>query len=167
LSNLNYKEQMMKPIYKTILIAALVIGAVGIGTIGIAYAQGDGPFPRETLADLLGLDCEDLRDQLQSGATIQDLADEAGVDLEEFRTEMEANRQEQLRARIEEALAEGEISQDQADWLLEGLEKGYLPGPFFRPGDRGLMRDGSRPGIDGEGASGLRGGRFAPDQQER
>ncbi|RLD02390.1 MAG: hypothetical protein DRI46_00105 [Chloroflexi bacterium] len=157
----------MKPIYKTILIGALVIGALGIGAIGIAYAQGDVPFPRETLANLLGLDREELHDQLQSGKTIQMLADDAGVDLEEFRTEMEANRQEEMRARIEEALADGKISQDQSDWLLEGLEKGYLFGPFFRPGGRDLMQDGRKSGANGERLSGLRGGNFIPDQQQR
>ena len=151
----------MKPILKTILIATLVIGAVGIGAIGIAYAQGDVPHPREALADLLGLDREGLRDQLQSGSTIQELADEAGVDLEEFRAQMEANRQEEMRTRIEEALADETISQDQADWLLEGLEKGYLSGPFFKAGGR----DGSRPGLDGDRFPGMRGGKSSPDQQ--
>lgn len=155
----------MKPILKTILIAVLVIGAVGIGAIGIAYAQGDIPHPREALAELLGLDREDLRDQLQSGTTIQELADKAGVDLEEFRTEMEASRQVEMRARIEEALADETISQDQADWLLEGLEKGYLSGPFFRSGGRDLMQDGHRPGFDGDRFPGMRSGKFTPDQQ--
>lgn len=152
----------MKPIFKTILIAALVVGAVGIGAIGIASAQGDGPHPREALAELLGLDLEELRDQLRSGTTIQDLADQAGVDLGAFHDEMAANRQEDLRARIEEALANQEITQDQADWLLEGLEKGYLDGPFFRQGRRG----GIRGGMDGEGFPGLRDGISCPYQQQ-
>lgn len=150
----------MKPIYKTILIAALVLGGVGLSAIGIAYAGGDGPHPREALADLLGLELEELRDLLQSGKTIQELADEAGVDLEEFREEMKANRQEDMQARIEEALSEGEISQDQADWLLEGLEKGYLNGPFFRSGGRG----GKQAGFDQEGIPGIRDWKSCPDQ---
>jgi len=149
----------MKPIYKTILIAALVIGALGISVIGIAYAQGDGP--REGLAELLGLDREELRELLRSGSTIEELADEAGVDLEAFREEMAANRQEDMQTRIEDALAEGEISQAQADWLLEGLEKGYLDGPFLKMGGR----SGTRPGFDGEGMPGLRGTKPCPDQQ--
>ena len=142
----------MKQITKTILIAALVIGAVGISAIGIAYAQSDAPHPRGALAELLGLEFEELRDLIHSGTTIQELAGEAGVDLEAFREEMSANRQEDLQARIEEALADGEISQDQADWLLEGLVKGYLDGPFFKAGGRG----GNRQGFDGEGFPGMR-----------
>lgn len=151
----------MKPIYKTILIASLVLLGVGLSAIGIAYAGEDGPHPREALADLLGLELEELRDLLQSGKTIQELADEAGVDLEEYCEEMKANRQEDMQARIEEALAEGEISQDQADWLLEGLEKGYLTRPFFGSGGRG----GNGKGFDQEGFPGMRGGKPCPDQQ--
>lgn len=149
----------MKPIYKTILIAALVIVAVGISAIGIAYAHGDGP--GEGLAELLGLDREELRNLLGSGTSIEELADEAGVDLEAYREEMKANRQEEIQARIEEALAEGEISQDQADWLLEGLEKGYLTSPFFKFGGRGR-----HPGFDGEGLPGMGGMKSSQEQQE-
>lgn len=149
----------MKPIYKTILIAALVIGAVGISAIGIAYASEDGP--REGLAELLGLDREELRELLRSGSSLEELAEEADVDLDAYREEMTANRQEDMQTRIEEALAEGEISQDQADWLLEGLEKGYLDGPFFKMGGRG----GGRPGLDGDGMPGLRGVKSPSDQQ--
>lgn len=149
----------MKTIYKTILIGALVIAAMGISAIGIAYAQGDGP--GQGLAELLGLDRDELRELLRSGSTIEELAEEAGVDLEAYREEMAANRQQDMRTRIEEALAEGEISQDQADWLLEGLEKGYLDGPFFKMGGRG----GGRPGFEGEGMPGPRGVDSPTDQQ--
>jgi hypothetical protein len=151
----------MKPIYKTILIAALVIGAVGLSTIGIASAQGgDDPRPWGSLTDLLGLDREEIHDRLQAGSTIQELAQEAGIDLEAFREEMQVNRSENMRERIEGALAGGEISQDQADWLLEGLEKGYLDSPFFRAGGRG----GARPGTDGSRTPGMQGGISTSDQ---
>ena len=151
----------MKPIFKTLLVAALVIGAVGLTTIGIAYAQGgDGPPPWDSLAELLGLERDEIRDRLEEGATMQELAEEAGVDLDAFLDEMKGNRQEDLLSRIEQALADGEISQDQADWLLEGLEKGYLDGPFFRAGGRG----GSGPCGDGTRTPGMRGGRGFSDQ---
>ena len=149
----------MKTSLKITLIALLVVGAVGITAIGVAYAGGDGP--QGGLAELLGLDRGELRELLGSGSTIQDLAEEAGVDLEAFQEEMAANRQEEMRARIEEALTEGEISQDQADWLLEGLDKGYLNGPFFRSGGR----RGTAPGVDGEGFPGPRGENSCSEQQ--
>ena len=101
---------------------------------------------------------EELREQIQDGMTIEELADEAGVDLEAFREEMMSARQDNLRSRINDALAEGEISEDQADWLLEGLEKGYLNGPFLRSGCHGSgdFKRGSSQG--GERMHGMRGG---------
>lgn len=151
----------MKPIIKYTLIGLLVVVAAGITVAGVAYAQGDYPHPMEALAELLGLDIEELRGQLQSGATIQELADEAGVNLDAFREEMNANRQEDMRGRIEEALANGDISQDQADWLLEGLEKGYLNRPFYKP----VLGGGQRPGCDREGVPGMRGWKPFQDNQ--
>ena len=142
----------MKPIQKIILIAALVACAAGITAIGVAYAQEGGP--REGLAELLGMTKEEIQEQLQSGRTIQELAQDAGVDLEAFREENRANRQEELRTRIKEALANGDISQDQADWLLEGLENGYMEGLGFRFG----ARDGDPAKPQEEGMQGRRGG---------
>ena len=69
---------------------------------------------------------------------------------------MRQTRQTNLETKIEEAFANGEITQDQADWLLEGLEKGFLDGPFIGFGGRG---SGSRPDMDGAGMPGMRGGK--------
>ena len=41
---------------------------------------------------------------------------------------------------IKQAVADGKMTQDKADWLIIGLDKGYLDGPGF--GFR--TRDGSR-----------------------
>ena len=46
------------------------------------------------------------------------------------RKRCEQTRQDDMQTRIEEALANGEITQEHADWLLEGLEKGFLDGPL-------------------------------------
>ena len=136
-----------------------MVVAVGATAIGIAYAQGGGP--KEELAELLGLEPEELCELLHSGKTIEELADEAGVDLEAFREEMAAKHEDEMREKIEEALAAGDISQDQADWLLEGLDKGYIPGPFFKGGGR----KGMGHGPDREGFPGPRNQNKSPDQQ--
>jgi len=161
----------MKPILKYTLIGLLVAAVAGISVVGVAYAQGDDPRGREAIAELLGLTVEELQEQLQDGKTIQELAEEAGVDLEAFREEMSANKQVDLQTRIEEALANGDIDQDQADWLMEGLEKGYLDGPFFGMRGRGAKGsgerpnfDGERPNFDGERPSGMRGGMSASEE---
>ena len=144
----------MKPMIKYMMIGLLVAAFAGFTVMGVAYAQGDDPRGRDALAELLGLTPEELREQLQDGKTIKELADEAGVDLDVYQQEIHLSRQENLESRIEEALANGDISQDQADWLLEGLEKGYLDGPFF--GWEGGVA-GGRPGVAGDRPSGMRG----------
>lgn len=149
----------MKPILKYTLIGLLVVAIAGITVVGVAYAQGNDPRGREAIAELLGLSIEELQEQLRDGKTIQELADEAGLDLEGFNAEMRAASQLDMQTRIEEALANGDISQDQADWLLEGLEKGYLDGLFFGMGSRGARDFGSQPSLDGDRPTGMRGGR--------
>ena len=78
----------MKAILKYTLIGLLAVVVAGITVAGVAYAQGDGPEGREGLAELLGLTKEELRDQLQDGKTLEELAEAAGVDLEAYREEM-------------------------------------------------------------------------------
>jgi hypothetical protein len=52
-----------------------------------------------------------------------------------------------MRAQIEQAVTDGTMSQDKADWLLEGLDKGFLDGPGFGFGfgHGGGGPDGQRP----------------------
>jgi hypothetical protein len=53
-----------------------------------------------------------------------------------------------MRAQIEQALTDGTMTQEKADWLLEGLDKGYLDGgPGFGPGF-GRGRHGGRDGAN-------------------
>ena len=158
----------MKPILKYTLVGLLVAVVAGISVAGIAHAEGDFPKGREALTELLGLTEDELKEQLQSGKTVEDLADEAGVDLDAFQEEMHEKRLESMQSRIKEALAAGEISQEHADWLQEGLEKGFLDGPLFGFGGRGKP-DGSgefgpRSGFGREGRPGSRGTMQKSDQ---
>ncbi len=41
---------------------------------------------------------------------------------------MGAARAEGMKEAIEQAVEEGYLTQEQADWMLEGLEKGFMPG---------------------------------------
>lgn len=151
----------MKPLYKYILIAVLVLGLAGLTAAGVVYAQSDDPPAKAGLAELLGLTRDELREKLQEGATLEELAAEAGVDLEAYYQERQAAWQEDFSSRIESALENGEITQEHADWLLEGLEKGFLkgdgllgvhPGPGTRGSREGSMpfEDGQRPGRDSQ-----------------
>lgn len=83
----------------------------------------------EAAAGALGMSTEDLAAVLEAGTTLPELAQEAGVAVEQVFEAMGAARAESVRERIEQGLEDGSLTQDQADWLLEGLEKGYLDGP--------------------------------------
>lgn len=141
-----------------LLAALLVVGVIGATS---AYAQGPavdvefhgrGPGGGRGLgleglqaaAEALDMTTDELITALRSGQTLEELADEAGVDLQDVQDAIQAAHEETLRTRIEQALSEGAITQEKADWLLEGLEKGFLDGPGFGFGF-GSHRFGPRP----------------------
>ncbi len=134
---------------KSILIGGLLVALLVIGVIGAtsAYAQsptstfphGRGPGDGRGLgqvelaaaAEALGMTTDEVSSALQSGKTLEQLADEAGVDLQDVQDAIQAAHETELRARIEQAVSDGTMTQEKADWLLEGLEKGFLDGPGF------------------------------------
>lgn len=136
------------------LVAALLL--VGAAGATIAYAQdGTTPTPSadeqtdrggpgrghghgflgeaelQAAADTLGMTTDELSAEIQNGKTLQDLADAAGVDLQVVQDAIKAAHAEEMRQRIEQAVTDGTMTQEKADWLLEGLEKGFLDGPGF------------------------------------
>jgi uncharacterized membrane protein len=103
-------------------------------TYGWSRGFGRGVYRQaglEAAAELLGMTTDELSTQLWGGRTLADLADEASVDLQTLRDAVEAANQAAMetamRDVIEQALEDGYITQEQADWLLEGLEQGFLP----------------------------------------
>jgi hypothetical protein len=101
----------------------------------------------KAVANVLNMSTDDLSAALQSGKTLQELADTAGVDIQEVQDALSAVHAENLRARIAQAVDDGTITQEHADWLLEGLDKGFLNGPGFglRPGFGGRFEKGTPP----------------------
>ena len=74
--------------------------------------------------------------------------------MEEIKAAMSEIRNASVQERIETALEEGNLTQDEADWLLEGLDNGYMEklGKFFsQRGGRG--GHGGHGGFDGQNAS--------------
>ncbi len=89
----------------------------------------------DTLAEALGLTPEQLFAELHAGKTLEEIAEAQGVELEAVQAAMEAAHKEAMRQQIAQAVEDGRMSQEQADWLLEGIEKGYTPmGRGFGPG---------------------------------
>ena len=87
-----------------------------------------GQAEMEAVAKALGMTTDELSTQLWGGRTLADLADKADVDLQTIRDAVDAARQEATQEAIEQAVEEGRLTQEQADWLLKGLELGFLPG---------------------------------------
>jgi hypothetical protein len=99
---------------------------------GFCFGRGvGGQAGLEAAAELLGMTADELSTQLWGGRTLADLADQAGVDLQTLRDAVEAANQAATEAAvqdaIEQALENGSITQEQADWLLQGLEQGFFP----------------------------------------
>jgi hypothetical protein len=145
----------MNKYLKFSLIGLLVATVMGIGAVGIAYAQGDPPRPHELLADLLGIPEEELWEEMQDGKSLEDLAEAAGIDPDEILQTLQDARDGYFKSRLEEALKNGDISEDQYNWMLEGFENGFLgggrgPGGFH---GRGMIenQEGSRPFGFGDG----------------
>jgi hypothetical protein len=129
----------------SILIAGLLLAVVVIGVIGATNASaqsqpstllhGGGPGGRglgleglQIAAEALNMTTDELIDALRSGKTLEEIATEAGVDIQDVQDAIQAARETSLRERIQQALDDGAITQEHADWLLEGLEKGFLGG---------------------------------------
>ena len=138
-----------------LLAALLVVGVVGATS---AYAQdqtppafaplGNGRGPGgpgfglgdaelEAAAKVLGMTTDEVSSALKDGKTLQDLATAAGVDIADVHAAIQAVHETEMRDRIAQALEDGTMTQEKADWLLEGLDKGFLfdgQGFGFGPG---------------------------------
>ncbi|HET7089895.1 MAG TPA: hypothetical protein VFL17_14760 [Anaerolineae bacterium] len=109
----------------------------------------------EAAAEALGMTTDELSTQLWGGKTLADLADEAGVELQAVRDAVEAACEQAIRDAIEQAVTDGQLTREHADWLLEGLDNGYWgSGSGFGFGGHGFGPGGFR----GGGFHGFRGG---------
>ncbi len=136
----------------SILIGGLLAVAVLFGAYNVktAYAQGDttmmqrggsghghsgerrlGQPELEAAAKVLGMTADELSTALADGKTLEDLATTAKVDIQDVKDAITAVHADEMRAQIEAGVADGTISQEKADWLLEGLDKGFLEGRGF------------------------------------
>ncbi len=91
----------------------------------------------DTVAEALGLTPQEFFTELHDeGKTVTEIAEEKGIDIEAVQDAVGAARGEAMREAIEQAVEDGTLTQEQADWLLEGLEQGFFPG------GRGMGRHG-------------------------
>lgn len=121
-----------------------------------AVRQGDrDPWSMfDTVAEALGLEPEALFAELHEGQTLSEIAEAQGVELDEVREAVNAARVEAKKEAIEQAVEDGRLSREQADWMIEGLEKGFFPagegrGRFHGGGGRRRMPRGRSGGFFG------------------
>jgi hypothetical protein len=68
---------------------------------------------------------DELQAQLWGGKTLAAIADEKGVDIADVQKAVEAARLAEMKTAIQDAVTAGTLTQDKANWLIEGLDKGY------------------------------------------
>ena len=113
---------------------------VGFGCGGRGFGLWGGSCSVfDAAAEALGLTPGELFGELHGGKT---LADIAGDDLGKVQEAMKAAQAEGMKAAIQQAVEDGRITQEQADWMLKGQELGFMHG------HRGFGR-GMRGGIGG------------------
>ncbi len=134
---------------KVVVLAALVAVVAALGVSAVASAQSSTtptPTPNapaaprggfgfghglhsqaalEAAAKALGMTADELSAQLWGGKTLADIADEKGVDIATVKAAVEAALVTEMKTAIQQAVTDGTITQAKADWLIEGLDKGY------------------------------------------
>ena len=138
---------------------ALAVALLGAAVVVPALAQEPTPTPKtygwhgwgrgfgwglcgqaglEAAAKALGMTADELSTQLWGGRTLAELADKAGVDLQTVRDAVEAANLAAIKDAINQAVKDGYLTQEQADWLLKGMELGFMPGGWGRGFGRGM-----------------------------
>ena len=102
----------------------------------------------DATAKALNLTPTQLFEALHSGKTLDEIAKTQGVDLAKVQEAANAARVQAMKDKIAQAVKDGKMTQEQANWLLQGLENGYMGkgrggefgfgrGPMGRGGMRG------------------------------
>jgi len=81
----------------------------------------------DTAAEALGMTPEELFAGLRAGKSPAEIAEERGVEIETVYDAVSDARSEVMQQAVEQAVEDGRLSQEQADWLLKGLEQGLFP----------------------------------------
>jgi hypothetical protein len=133
-------------------IATLVVVVGLVAAVGVSLAQGPTPTPHakpgimgggmgwfgfgmggqqgwaafDAAAKALGMTPDELFNELHSGKTLADVEKEKNVDAQTVANAVAAVRKDAVSKAIEQAVTDGRITRAQADWLLQGLNQGWL-----------------------------------------
>ncbi len=139
---------MLRKTVTTLSITALMV----TGALGITMAQDE---PTDTperpprvlqverqisqlfvIADVFGMSLDELATYVEGGGTLADLAEEQGIEIEAIQEQLQAARQEAMIERVNQAVVDGELTQEQADAIIAGIESGLDLDVFRRRGGR-------------------------------
>jgi hypothetical protein len=124
---------------KTLLVVGLVILALGILGVGVAFAQGGQPpvgqggygwmhdYVEQALAAKLGLTEKQVEDQLAAGKAMYQIALDNGIKQEDLAAFMNDVHKDAFA----KAVAAGVITQERADWMLQRMQNMYQNGTGF------------------------------------
>jgi uncharacterized protein (DUF433 family) len=91
-----------------------------------------GFHPAENIAEFLGMSLEDVKAALDGGQTVAELLESRGKTMDDLK----GYGQSQAQDRMQQALTDGRITQEQADRMMERIASGH---PQSGPGARGFM----------------------------
>lgn len=95
-------------------------------------------------ADVLGMSVEDLAAAKEAGQSLSEIAEAQGMTLEEFKADLDAA----LIVVVDQAVADGELTQEQADRIIEKIERDRDDNSDDNDGDEG--DDTAETDTDGE-----------------
>ena len=102
----------------------------------------------DAAAKALGMTTDELTAALKAGKTLEQVATDKGVDIQTVKDAIQAAHADEMRTQIKQAVSDGTMTQEKADWLNEGLDKGFLDGPDgFGPGFGDHHGRGDAPGM--------------------
>ena len=156
---------------KTILIISIVVVALAVLVVGVAFAQGQQPpfqsrggmmgwmhdYVEQALASKLGLTEEQVEDQFAAGKTMYQIALDNGIKQEDLATFMNDVHKEAFA----NAVKAGVMTQEQADWMLQRMQNrgfGNGNGTTGCPMHNGQGGSGYGRGMMGNGGRGMMGG---------
>lgn len=152
--------------YAGVAVLVAVVAALGISSAAFAQETtpavpaaplahgGGGAFcgqaGLDAAAKALKMTTDELSARLWGGDTLSGLADKAGVDIQVVQDAVTAACTQAVRDAIEQAVTNGQLTREHADWLLQGLDKGFWGGGMHGFGyGFGMGRHGFGGGFGG------------------
>jgi hypothetical protein len=122
---------MFKKLFLGLMIAGLLVG--GFATSVSAYDQNQPVCPTEPVVlDVLGMTADEVRDEIRSGKTIQEIFTEKGLDYDTYSQQWLADHE----ACLAEAVAAGDLTEEQAESLQQRLQDRISDGFLFNQNQR-------------------------------